>query len=94
MRLSQVAHAAGAGSRKHPPETYVVVLGVPSEAVLSQLLGELRDAGIPCTGIVESDPPYSEQLMAIGCELVRDRSSIRKILSCLPLAGKEISKAA
>jgi hypothetical protein len=86
--IAQVAHAAGHGSSKHPDGTFVVVLAVPDELTLRKLYVELRFEGVDCTAIVESDRPYENQMTAIGCGLVRDRSVIRRVVSSLPLAGR------
>ena len=86
MIAAQVAHAAGAGSERHPPEVHVVVLAAASEDDLRRIYGRLRlDAGLDPTLVVESDHPYSGQAMSIGLELLRDRSSVNQVLSSLPL---------
>lgn len=93
MIAAQVAHAAGS-IEKHPAEMHVVVLQVSHEAELYKVSTALSDAGIGSTLVVETDPPYSGQGMAIGCHPVRDRAQIRRVLSSLPLLGKELSLAA
>lgn len=85
MIAAQVAHAAGAGSERHPPNVHVVVLSVESEAALLRVSARLVAAEVAQTLIEEVDRPYAGQAMAIGCELVRDRQSIRQCLSSLPL---------
>lgn len=80
VMAAQVAHAAGSQAR-HPPEAHVVVLAVDSESSLRALAGRLPGAYL----VVESDPPYADQAMAIGCPLVIDRTAIRKEVSSLPL---------
>lgn len=47
------------------------------------------EAGIAFHPIVESDAPWSGQLVAIGVVPVQDRSQIKKIVSRLPLYGKQ-----
>ena len=85
MIAAQVAHAAGSGSERHPPEVHVVVLAVQSEAALLAVSARLVEAEVAQTLVVEVDSPYEEQAMAIGCELLRDRRTIRRCLSSLPL---------
>ena len=85
MIAAQVAHAAGAGSERHPPEVHVVVLSVRSEAELLSASARLVSAEIAQTLVVEVDHPYEGQAMAVGCELLRDRRTIRQCLSSLPL---------
>ena len=94
MIAAQTAHAAGAGSERHPPNVHVVVLAVPDAAGLRSLHSQLSAAGIPNTLVVESDHPYQSQPMSIGCELVRERGSVRRVLSSLPLLGKAAQLAA
>lgn len=85
MIAAQVAHAAGSGSIRHPQGVHVVVLQVRSEPELMRVAERLKSAEAPHTVIVESDEPYDGQAMAIGLELVRDRTKARSCLSCLPL---------
>lgn len=80
VMAAQVAHAAGSQA-PHPPEAHVVVLAVEGEAALRALAARLPGAHL----VVESDPPYVDQAMAIGCPLVIDRTAIRKEVSSLPL---------
>ena len=89
MLAAQVAHAAGSSSRRHPPGTYVVVLAAESEGHLAVIAKDLASHKIPHTRIVESDPPLGGQLTAIGVDLLVDRSSIRKVVSSLPLLGRD-----
>ena len=88
MIAAQVAHAAGAGSERHPPEVHVVVLSVPSEKALRQTYCRLVNAEVPATLVQETDPPYTFQAMSIGLELVRDRRLVNQALSSLPLLRK------
>ena len=91
MIAAQVAHAAGAGSERHPPDVHVIVLAVANEEELRLISQRLLDSEIAQTLVVESDAPYTEQAMSLGCELVCDREPLRRILSSLPLLGKEAS---
>ena len=88
---AQVAHAAGSGSERHPDGTYVVVLSADTEESLRRVAAALHENDVAHTEVCESDAPYAGQLMAIGLELVRDRSLARKVLSCLPLLRTEAS---
>lgn len=87
MLAAQVAHAAGAGSERHPPGVHVVVLEVPDEPELLRIAQRLKLSGVEHTVIVEIDAPYSQQAMSIGCALMTDRSAI-SCTSSLPLLGK------
>jgi hypothetical protein len=93
MIAAQVAHAAGAGSERHPPDVHVVVLSVPSEAKLRQTYCRLVGAQLDPTLVVESDRPYTLQAMSIGLELTRDRRSVRRVLSSLPLLQSPLDEA-
>jgi hypothetical protein len=81
---AQVAHAAGSYGR-HPEGTYVVVLGVEDQAALEALGSELERSGVGITRVHEPDAPWNGQLTAIGCELVTDRATVRKVVSSIPL---------
>lgn len=90
---AQVTHAAGAsaarwgfeGDAELPGDTHAVVLSVPGEPELHTVAEALRAAGIRFHEIKEPDPPWAGALMALGLWPVRDRSSIRQVLSRLPL---------
>jgi len=82
---SQVAHAAGEGSARHPPGVHVVVLAARDEAHLREVSSRLTASQVAQTLIEESDGAFAGQAMAIGCELVQDRTPIRKVVSSLPL---------
>lgn len=94
MIAAQVAHAAGAGSERHPDGVHVVVLSIPSEDALLAVSARLVEAEIAQTLVIETDSPYESQAMSIGLELLRDRSGVTRILSSLPLFGKVVSLAA
>ena len=85
MIAAQVAHAAGVGSERHPPDVHVVVLAASDEDHLRSISQRLLDADVAQTLVQEVDPPYTHQAMSIGLELIRDRSSVKKVLSSLPL---------
>ena len=85
MIAAQVAHAAGAGSERHPPEVHVVVLAARDEAHLRSVFLQLIEVEVAATLVQEVDQPYTGQAMSIGLELVRDRRSLNRVLSSLPL---------
>lgn len=85
MIAAQVAHAAGAGSERHPPEVHVVVLAARDEDHLRSVAQRLLDLEVAQTLVQEVDAPYSGQAMSIGLELVRDRRLVNQALSALPL---------
>ena len=68
----------------------MVVLAARDEAHLRGLEVALRNTGVGCTLVVESDGPYAGQATAVGCELVRDRDPCRRVLSSLPLYGRDV----
>jgi hypothetical protein len=91
---AEVTHAAGESSPGNlPTGTNAVVLGVePNELFI--LLEQLRRDEVPHAAIIESDPPYDGQLMAIGIE-PRPRAELRRYVSSFPLLReREVTKAA
>ncbi len=88
-QAAQLLHASGESFAlsKTPWEENIigVALHVRDEAHLKEIAGKLTDAMIPFHGIVESDKPYTGQLMSIGLYPTRDRDAVRKVLSSLPL---------
>lgn len=86
---AQVIHATGVSTDRHPPGTYVVALAALNERHLIQIADALSLYEIAHHKVIESDRPYTDQLMALGLEPVCDRAVIRKVLSSLPLLGKE-----
>jgi len=61
------------------------VLAAASEEHLRTIAGVLDAAGVAYAAIVESDPPYTGSLMAIGVVPASD-GRVRRLLSSLPLA--------
>lgn len=51
-----------------PEGTYAIALHVSNEAKLRELAARLAAADIPHSLIIEDDPPYSGQAMAIGIQ--------------------------
>lgn len=81
---AQITHAAGESSPGGlRAGTYAVVLQA-SQDDLAQLQGTLERESVAHRAIVENDPPYRGQLMAIGLE-PRPRSEVKKYMKSLPL---------
>jgi hypothetical protein len=59
-------------------------LTVPSEAALREVADRLGAAGVPFVSIIESDAPYTDCLMAIGC-VPAGKEALKRCLSALPL---------
>jgi hypothetical protein len=70
-----------------PSGTYAVVLQVPTEADLLMVAYGLAMARIEHTLILENDPPYNGQAMAIGLAPTTDRARLKSLLKDLPLYG-------
>ena len=85
MIAAQVAHAAGAGSERHPPGVHVVVLSARDESQVRLISRQLSGLGVAHTLVEEIDPPYFGEAMSIGLELVDDRRLSNQVLSSLPL---------
>lgn len=85
LLAAQVVHAAGesASETQLKSGTYAVVLQATGEQ-LHVLAGELQAAGVEFRSIVESDPPYAGELMAIGLKPA-PRAQIRRYVSSFPL---------
>lgn len=80
-----VAHAAGEGSERHPPGTYVVILQVGDEAELMATSKRLVAGEVGHTVMRETAGTYEGQALSIGLELISDRSRVKRCLSHLPL---------
>ncbi|UCC74923.1 MAG: hypothetical protein JSV86_10350 [Gemmatimonadota bacterium] len=86
LQAAQIVHAAGESVvRRVPRGTNAVVLAVPSEDALRDVSTTLTDHRVDHATIIESDPPYTGQMTAIGVRPVRDRYTVRRCLSSLPL---------
>jgi hypothetical protein len=82
---ANIVHAAGESSPGNLPRgTYAVCLVVPGEKELWELEQRLRKAGLRFVSIVESDAPYTGQLMALGFAPA-GKEVLRLYLSPLPL---------
>jgi peptidyl-tRNA hydrolase len=88
LLAAQVVHAAGESSPGNLDSgTNAVVLAVKSESALLVLERQFQKAGIQHVSI--RDPDLGGDLMAIGLMPVVDRTPIKKIVSSLPLLGRE-----
>lgn len=89
---AQLTHAAGESASlleyPLPKGTHAVVLSVSSEAALLELEERLLAFKHTFCAIREPDPPFDNQLMAIGL-LPSPRKTYKKVLANLPLFGKE-----
>jgi hypothetical protein len=94
--VAQTVHAAGESAMggNYPGVIHAVALAVSDEAELEKLEEGLALAGIPHKAVREPDEPWNGQLMAIGIEPTKDRSSIRRLTSRMPLlrAGSSTSE--
>lgn len=82
---AQIGHAAGESARlapELPPNTHIVILQVPDEAVLREYEERIAMAGLRYSAIRE--PDLNNSLTAVGIE-PQARNPVRKILSNLPL---------
>ena len=90
---AQVVHAAGESSPGNLDQgTNAVVLSVPNEAELAAVERRLQLAGIAHVAIREPDAPWDGALCAIGLVPVADCAPVRRVLSALPLLGREGGK--
>lgn len=84
VTAAMIAHAAGESSTGDlDPGTYAIVLTVKSEKELQEVFGILEVNKVDFTPIYEPDPPWNNQLMALGLKPIL-RNAGRKFLSCLP----------
>jgi hypothetical protein len=85
LQAAQIVHAAGESSPGNlPGGTHAVALIVPDEPALRSVAARLRLAGVAFAPIVESDAPWTGQLMALGLVPGR-KESLRRFVSSLPL---------
>lgn len=81
-QVAQIIHAAGESTPTRVPEnTVAVALHARNQTHLLEIRETLQKAGISHVLISECDG----EPMSIGIEPTRDRSSIRKVTSSLPL---------
>lgn len=87
---AQIVHAAGESSPGNMPvNTNAVVLSVPDECSLHLLERQLQRAGVQHVSIREPDAPWNGALTAIGLMPIADRSTVKPLLTRLPLLGKK-----
>lgn len=87
LRAAQIIHAAGESAlltKTLPAGTHAVALTADSEAALAEVGRALESAQIPHTRIIENDPPFSDQLMAIGIAPMARSSQLKRLLGRLP----------
>lgn len=85
LQAANIIHASGESSPGNLPSgTHAVCLTVPSEEALRAVADRLDAARIPFVSIVESDAPYTDSLMAIGCAPA-GKEALKRCLSALPL---------
>lgn len=94
-----IVHAAGESSPGSlPDDTRAVVLAAPSAIQLDlyrwRLAGEIAKLGRRLAVIVELDPPYHGQLMALGLPPMPrvELGPALRILKKLPLYAKEVTR--
>ena len=85
LQAANIIHAAGESSPGNLAHgTHAVCLTVPNEAALVEVADRLGAAGVPFVSIIESDAPYTDSLMAIGC-VPAGKEVLKRCLSALPL---------
>ena len=86
VQLAQTIHAAGESSPGNIPKgTYAVALEARDELALLRLESALTIDGIAHVAIREPDPPWNNQLMAIGVAPCQ-REHVRRHLRSFPAA--------
>jgi hypothetical protein len=85
LQAAQIIHAAGESSPGNlSPHTYAIALQTKDEQELDRLSRRLFEAGIPHKRIIESDAPWTGQLMAIGIPPML-RTKLKSLLSQIPI---------
>ena len=85
LQAAQLIHAAGESSPGNlSPHCYAIALTCKDEHELQALSEKLFLAGIKHKRIIESDAPWSGQLMAIGIP-PQSRNKMKRHLSSCPL---------
>ena len=85
LQAAQLIHAAGESSPGNlPPHTYAIALTTRDEAELQALSQRLFLSGIRHKRIIESDAPWTGQLMALGIPPA-SRNKLKQFLSSCPL---------
>jgi hypothetical protein len=87
-QAAQLIHAAGQSVSEPLSEgSYAIALHAKDEVALRALSARLTAGGIEHRLIVESDPPYSGQAMAIGVRPM-DRKRLKPFLSTFALVAQ------
>ena len=87
-QAAQLIHAAGYSvSEPVPDGSYAIALHAKDEAELRALAEKLTAGGIEHKLIIESDPPYAGQAMAIGVRPM-DRKRVKPFLSSFALVAQ------
>ncbi len=82
---AMLVHAAGESSPGGlPTDTHAVVLAARNESDIERIALFLESRGVRLHRIVEDQPPYEGQLMALGLAPGR-KEDLRRHLSALPL---------
>ena len=85
IQAANIIHAAGESSPGNLPSgTHAVCLVVPDELALRAVADRLGAAHVPFVSSVETDAPYEDSLMAIGC-MPAAKEVLKRHLSALPL---------
>lgn len=71
-----------------PPGTHAIALVADSESALARVRCALDAAGVPHVAVVESDAPWTGQLMAIGVAPQPRTPKLKRLLGHLALVGK------
>lgn len=83
-----IVHAVGDSlEAAHPPGTYAVVLAARDEEHTREIAAFLESKGVALVRVLEDDPPYAGQLMALGLRLGR-KEVVGRYVSSLPKLGK------
>ena len=81
-----LVHAAGFSARNVQYGTFAIALAAQDESALLRISERLSDIGIE--HVPYRDPDHGNQLMSLGIYPVKDRRVVRRVLSNLPLVGK------
>jgi hypothetical protein len=84
-QAANIAHAAGESSPGNLPSgTHAVVLTTPTESALHAVAARLELGGVGFVRIIETDGPYTGQLMSLGAHPTR-KEKVHRFVSSLPL---------
>lgn len=84
--VANTIHAVAESTPARLPHfSIAVALAASDEDHLRRVASELVGGAVPHHVVVETEGAYAGQAMAIGVEPTRDRMSVRKVVSGLPL---------